>query len=215
MQNTQDKIWYASYGSNILEDRFLCYIKGGKPNGSSKEYTGCRDKTPPTENEDFYICSELYFAKNSVNWENGGVGFIRTIFKPQASTFGRIYLITKEQFIDVAKQETSTEGELEMDFNKAIKEGSYIFKQRSWYGNLIHLGEQKDYPIFTFTNEEDIQPFTKPSKNYIQTIIRGIKETHNFDDKTILEYLSDKGGIKNNYSDQELRNIINECETRK
>lgn len=23
-------VWYASYGSNLLEERFMCYVKGGK-----------------------------------------------------------------------------------------------------------------------------------------------------------------------------------------
>ena len=210
MTNSQDKVWYACYGSNLLEERFLCYIKGGQPKGAKTTYEGCSDKTIPTDNEDFYICSELYFAKESGNWDNGGVAFIRTLFEPQASTIGRIYLVTKGQLIDIARQETSTKTELTIDFDKAIEDGSHIFKRPSWYGNIIYLGQQNDYPIFTLTNENDLQQLTKPSKNYIKTISDGIKEAHNFDDKTILEYLRSKGGVKGNYDDQELLNIINE-----
>ena len=43
--NSQDQIWYACYGSSILEERFLCYIQGGQPNGTRTIYDGCRDKT--------------------------------------------------------------------------------------------------------------------------------------------------------------------------
>jgi hypothetical protein len=208
MTNLQDKVWYASYGSNILEERFLCYIKGGQPKGARATYKGCSDKTLPEDNEDFYICSELYFAKESDNWDNGGVAFIRTLFDPQASTIGRIYLVTKGQLIDIARQETNTKTELTIDFDKAIEDGSYILKRPSWYGNLIYLGYQKGYPIFTLTNENDLQLLTKPSKNYIKTISEGIKETHNFDNKTIWEYLKSKRGVKGNYNDQELLEII-------
>ncbi|MBL0236650.1 MAG: hypothetical protein IPQ02_08595 [Saprospiraceae bacterium] len=42
MINKLDYIWYASYGSNLLEERFQCYIKGGMPKGSTKTYLGCR-----------------------------------------------------------------------------------------------------------------------------------------------------------------------------
>ena len=210
MTNLQDKVWYACYGSNLLEERFLCYIKGGRPKGALTTYVGCTDKAIPTDNEDFYICSELYFAKESGNWDNGGVAFIRTFFEPQASTIGRIYLVTKGQLIDIARQETNTKNELTIDFDKAIEDGYYIFKQKSWYGNLVYLGQQNDYPIFTLTNENDLQPLTKPSRNYIKTISEGIKEAHNFDDKTILEYLGSKGGVKDNYDNKELLDIISE-----
>lgn len=210
MTNRQDKVWYACYGSNILEERFLCYIKGGQPKGAKTNYEGCRDKSLPKDNEDFYICSELYFAKESGNWDNGGVAFIRTLFEPQASTIGRIYLVTKGQLIDIARQETNTKTELTIDFDKAIEDGSYIFKRPSWYGNLLYLGQQNEYPIFTLTNEIDLQPLTKPNKSYIKTISDGIKEAHNFDDKTIFEYLRTKRGINGNYNDQELLDIIND-----
>src|SRR5665647_253479 len=122
MTNLQDKVWYACYGSNILEERFLCYIQGGKPLGAKTTYKGCTDKTLPADNEDFYICSELYFSKNSANWDNGGVAFIRTTFEPKASTLGRIYLITKGQLIDIARQETNTDGELILDFDRAVND---------------------------------------------------------------------------------------------
>jgi hypothetical protein len=210
MTNLQDKVWYACYGSNILEERFLCYIKGGQPKGAKTIYEGCIDRTLPTDNEEFYICSELYFARQSDNWNNGGVAFIRTLFEPQVSTIGRIYLVTKGQLIDIARQETNTKTELTIDFDRAIENGSYIFKKPSWYGNLLYLGQQNEYPIFTLTNENNLQPLTKPSKSYIKTISDGIKEVHHFDDKTVFEYLKTKLGINGNYNDQELLNILNE-----
>ncbi|MCS3557615.1 hypothetical protein EDF66_12920 [Sphingobacterium sp. JUb20] len=34
MDDLQDKVWYACYGSNLLEEHFLCCIKGGQPAGA-------------------------------------------------------------------------------------------------------------------------------------------------------------------------------------
>ncbi|MBE9465527.1 hypothetical protein ACFP1I_22160 [Dyadobacter subterraneus] len=208
MTNLDDKVWYACYGSNILEERFLCYIRGGQPNGSKKNYEGCSDKTLPADSEDFYICSELYFARKSKSWDNGGVAFVKTIFDPQIKTIGRLYLVTKGQLIDIAKQETGTENNLVINFDAATRDGAYIFKKASWYGNLVYLGKQYGYQIFTLTSENDLQPLSKPSKDYLKTISLGIKEVYNFNDQTILEYLNTKGGIVGNYSDQELLEII-------
>lgn len=210
MDDLQDKVWYACYGSNLLEERFLCYLKGGQPAGAKTVYGGCLDKTIPSESEDIYINSELYFARASKNWNNGGVAFIRTTFSSTVSTMGRIYLITKGQLIDIAKQETNTVSDLTVNFNKAIQDGSYIFKERCWYGNLLYIGEKNDYPIFTLTNESDNQATTKPSADYLKTICLGIKQTHGFDDLTILDYLKNKRGIIGNYTDEELMQIITE-----
>lgn len=42
-----DLVRYLSYGSNILAERFQCYILGGQPPGSQKAYEGCRDTSMP------------------------------------------------------------------------------------------------------------------------------------------------------------------------
>src|SRR6266851_737509 len=34
--------WYAAYGSNLAEDRFLCYVRGGRPAGGKVNLLGCR-----------------------------------------------------------------------------------------------------------------------------------------------------------------------------
>lgn len=89
MKDLQDKVWYACYDSNLLKENFLCYIMSGQPAGAKTVYGGCLDKTIPSESDDMYINSKLYFARASKNWNNGGVAFIRTTFSPTVSTMGR------------------------------------------------------------------------------------------------------------------------------
>lgn len=69
-------VWYASYGSNLNRDRFLCYIKGGKPKGSEKAEIGCEDKALPIKEATYIMHYPLYFAKSAVRWQNQGVAFI-------------------------------------------------------------------------------------------------------------------------------------------
>lgn len=202
-------MWYASYGSNLWEERFWCYIRGGQPQGAAKSYPGCTDKTLPTDKEEIYICSEMYFAKSSGNWEKGGVAFVKTNFDGDQRTLGRMYLITKEQFIDVVKQETDFKGELMIDFGKAISDGSLVFRESSWYGNIIFLGNQYDNPIFTFTHQSNILPTTKPSNNYLRTIVRGIHETYeHLNTAEIVDYLISKQGVAGNYSREDLEKLV-------
>ncbi|AXT62295.1 hypothetical protein D1816_18645 [Aquimarina sp. AD10] len=202
-------IWYASYGSNILESRFHCYIRGGQPIGSKKNYKGCSDKTLPKANEEIYINSELYFAKRSKSWNSCGVGFINTKFSDDIQTFGRMYLITSEQYIEIVKQETNHQGELLIDFKKAKEKGSLIFKEKSWYGNLLYLGEQNDNSIFTFTNEKNlIKEINPPSEEYLLTIINGLKETYNLSEIEIKEYFENLPGIKGYEIEKKLTELI-------
>lgn len=208
MEEINNQIWYASYGSNLSKDRFLCYIRGGAPSEGGRRLDGCRDKTLPRECREITINRYLYFAKSSKSWSNGGVGFIQNDFNEKANTLGRMYLITKEQFIDVIKQETRNSGYLNIDFDIAQENTSLIYKPGSWYGNLIFLGTQYDFPIFTFTYEKDLTNFNKPSPEYLRTIITGIEETYNMDKYAIVNYLIDKPGIQENYSDQELKNLF-------
>lgn len=74
----QNLIWYASYGLSLCKERFHYYILGGKLKGSFKYYEGCADKTLPRCTKSGEIYRELYFAKKSSTWDNGGVAFIKT-----------------------------------------------------------------------------------------------------------------------------------------
>jgi hypothetical protein len=96
-------VWYAGYGSNLLRARFDCYINGGTPAGSTRTYTGCRDKTPPRADRQVKLPHQLYFADRSEAW-GGAVAFISPT-PSNATTFARMYLITYGQFNDVVRQE--------------------------------------------------------------------------------------------------------------
>lgn len=111
---------------------------------------------------------------------------------------GRMYLIIREQFIDVVKQENGNR-EVSIDFEEVRRKGSKVFCE-SWYGNIVYLGDDEGYPIFTFTHYKDIEDqvvnFNLPSDEYIQIIAAGLKETLNWTKEEIADYLIRKQGIR-------------------
>lgn len=121
MRKEATKIWYASYGSNLLAKRFSCYIAGGTPPGAQKKYVGCTDKKMPEASKPLTINHELYFARRSKTWHGGGVAFIKPTADPEAKTFGKMYLITAEQFTEVVKQEIRLEGDLIIGLEELIE----------------------------------------------------------------------------------------------
>jgi hypothetical protein len=208
----KEYVWYASYGSNLCEERFLCYIKGGKPEGSLDTEPGCRDQSLPLKNQPVHIHHQLYFAKEAMRWGNGGVAFIGKPSEEQHEyTLGRMYLITKEQFIDVVSQENRNI-EVNIDLLKVKEEGNLLFHS-SWYGNVVYLGEKDGYPIYTFTvNWDDLEnTYRTPSKEYLGTIIRGILQTYIIDDEKLLNYLLHKDGVELGYNRDELQALIQIC----
>jgi hypothetical protein len=185
-----DKVWYASYGSNLLEKRFSCYIAGGTPEGAQREYEGCTDRTLPQESKPIIINAELYFARQSKTWHGGGVAFIKPTESPDVKTLGRMYLITAEQFSEVVKQEIRLKEDLILDLEELEEKGSLLLNEESWYNKLLFLGREDGYPIFTFTNKDYLKDeINPPHETYFKTISAGLKETYGMTDVEIEGYL--------------------------
>jgi hypothetical protein len=203
-------VWYVGYGSNILTERFHYYIEGGELEGSQRTYDGCRDASLPTQHKSTTINHELYFSKHSEVWDRGGVAFVNIEPSNSVTTLARMYLITRQQLEDVAKQETNSENYLTIDFVEAITSGSTVFKSPSWYGKLLHLGDDNGYPVFTLTNEITLQESSRPSAAYLKTIVKGIKLSLKHSTVDLVDYFITKRGINGNYSVEELTTLINE-----
>jgi hypothetical protein len=194
-----DRIWYASYGSNLsYHNRFMCYIAGGKPEGSSKRNSGCRDTTPPLDNKPISLPFDLYFAGYAESWR-GAPAFIRRGEKT-AITYGRMYLITDEQFNDVVLQENDREVDgtrFVPAFEQLARENEFVLPGDGLYGHLLHVGQQSGSPVITFTAMRGDLPIAAPSEAYLKIIASGIKETYPaMNSSEITQYFSRADGIR-------------------
>ena len=151
-------VWYVTYGSNTLKERFMVYINGGKFRGKGKgtnnaPYRGCRDQTPPLADKPFLIPYEMYYGRESKLWNNGGIAFIDA--DRPGITLGRAYLITEEQFAEIQEQEGPI-----------------------WYQRVVEIAKDADgTPYKTFTGASRYQG-NAPSKNYTDIIFEGVCETY-------------------------------------
>lgn len=143
------EVWYASYGSNLNRERFMAYIEGGTPSGSTTHHDGARDKTPPADDIPIRFNGRLHFAYASARWGGGGVGFIDNDHVGHA--LGRAYRITGEQFADVIAQENGrTVGNTKLPFAQVLSDG----RAKAGYGvydTLVHIGDYDGAPVLTFT----------------------------------------------------------------
>ncbi|MCG9971132.1 hypothetical protein [Christiangramia crocea] len=211
LSNNINDIWYACYGSNIREERFMCYIKGGTPPGAVRNFEGCADKTRPRQSRKIIINREMYFAKESVTWNGGGICFLRPEKDENFETLGRSYLISSGQFRDLVRQELKFEGEILINFERLIKDGYYNCMSDGRYGLLLYLGEMEGKPIVTFTSEKFLKAeINQPNREYLSTIIRGLKEIYQISDDDLESYFRSKKGIKDCGIEKELPEIIME-----
>jgi hypothetical protein len=196
-----ENVWYASYGSNLDRARFMTYIAGGTPDGSATEHEGARDKTEPEEDVAIRYEGRMHFAGVSGRWGGGGVAFIDNDTAGHA--LGRAYMLKMEQFDDVVAQENGrTPGTLSVDTEKALAEGKSEISH-GFYGTLVHIGDYKCAPVFTFTGDfsakdavtamYDGKKFSgatnSPSDNYIRMIGSGLSETFGMDTQEQADYL--------------------------
>lgn len=204
-------IWYASYGSNLsYANRFMCYITGGRPAGSSKTNSGCRDKTPPLRDKPLSLNFELYFAGYSRSWR-GSPAFIRS-GDNRSLTLGRMYLITDAQFNDVVLQEN----DMEVDgtrfvppFERLTTESSLLLPGDRLYGQLLRVGVQDGWPVLTFTTTRRELRIGEPSEAYLSMIIHGLKEAYTaMKNSDIADYLGRAEGVRGKISLGQLNSWI-------
>lgn len=144
-------VWYVCYGSNILEERFQIYIDR------------CSDRERWLKSEAIEIPYNMYYGGSFSKWENGGCAFLDT--SKEGKTLGKGYLIKKEQFEEVMKQE------------------GYSYRLQ------VYLGKNYDgVDMYTFTNPAKLKE-SIPSTSYLEVIGAGMCDLFACEGKEIASYL--------------------------
>ncbi|KAK3406386.1 hypothetical protein EUGRSUZ_K02528 [Eucalyptus grandis] len=201
-------IWYATFGSNMWNPRFLCYIEGGQVDGMQKPCSGSMDKSPPKEILWKTFPHRLFFGMESTRmWGLGGVAFLHPESKNEDIVHMCLYKITLEQFNDVLLQENVSSYDMSsplfdltsLDCSK--EKGSIDLEavKNGWYHNVVYLGMEQDIPILTMTCiMSDIEnfksgkvPLRAPSEDYANTLIRGLVEGGQLSEEEAMSYIKD------------------------
>lgn len=212
-------VWYAAYGSNLCRKLFLGYIQGG-PRGTSKRiYDGCKDKSSPIYELPFIIPHRLFFA-GKYGWNGQASAFVRST--RDGESYGRLFLITFPQFDQVVQQEQGIQSPSEQLVCPSL---SYIIAnpfcytnrenpsapddrtKKKRYGRILNLGKKHGLPALTFTAlgpDNEITPAV-PSREYLQAIAHGIRETFpTVTANRIRDYFMAADGIRGNLSAEQL-----------
>lgn len=202
------EVWYVAYASNLSLHRFRSYICGGRPSGGLREHVGCRDARDPARIVSLHVPGGLVFAGNSTVWEGGMAFFDR-------SAPGRIacraYLITAEQFADVAAQEMRRPpgGHFAKELEGLLTDVETL--QTFGPGNyetIVRFGVYEGLPLLTVTHGDvaALAP-AAPSAAYLSQIATGLHEAHGWGADTIGTYLAPAPGIRTAWTAEQIADL--------
>jgi hypothetical protein len=186
------QVWYVSYGSNMAFRRFACYIEGGTPPGGSRRNPGARDRRLPERAIPVDLPGTVYFAGESPQW-GGGVAFYDHAHP--GFTAARAYLLTVEQFADVAAQEMyrapQPDDPLALLVRAPLSGGRHELGPGR-YETLVEVGRVDDLPLLTFTSPHGIDhvSHTPPADTYLAMVADGLRESRGWGEDQVTSYLS-------------------------
>jgi hypothetical protein len=201
-----DLVWYVSYGSNMSARRFYCYIHGGIPPGGSLACPGARDRSLPKSDKAVWLAGGVYFATESQVW-GGGRAFYDPSMPGKAAA--RAYLITEQQFSDVAAQEMYKQPGQNLDLTGIATSGR-VQLGMGRYETLLRVGDDKQGPMVTFTAPWGVKdvPLLSPSASYLRVIGQGLKEAYGWDSRKIAVYLASLPGAHGIWAPGDIASLL-------
>ncbi len=135
----------------------------------------------------------------------GGISFLDAA--ADGTALARAYLVTREQFADVAAQEMHREPGADLDLVHVLANRSHTYGPGRY--ETIHLvGELDGAPLLTFTSADTDQAASNaPSGAYLATIVRGLRATHALDDQAATDYLLGCRGMET-WAPEEVRRLV-------
>ncbi|MFI1170759.1 histone deacetylase [Streptomyces melanogenes] len=200
------RVWYTSYGSNMLLDRLACYLTGGRPAGGTRAYPGCRDRSLPTASIPVELPGVMYFATRSPVWGGG-----RAFYDPDAEgrVLARAHLVSASQFADIAAQEMYREPGTDLDLTEVLTRGRVTLGDGR-YETLVCAGQVDGLPLLTFTapwRVDDVLS-TVPSAAYLRHLASGLLEAGAWDTDAVAAYVASRPGAHPHWSEQAVRELL-------
>ena len=190
-------VWYVSYGSNMAARRLAVYLEGGVPVGGSHHNPGARNSSPPRRSVPVDLPGAIYFAGTSPQW-GGGVAFYDHDAQQHGPTAARAYLVTAEQFADVAAQEMHRVPQVGDPLEEVVIGGIDGGVHRAGpgrYETLVEVGRLEGAPLLLFTAPDGIDhvEHTRPTPAYLEMLATGLRESRGWDHHAVAAYFDRLG----------------------
>lgn len=194
--DAESYVWYAAYGSNLLKERFVCYLEGT----DFRTEDGTILRAPPKcdagtriqgdhpfNDQRFRLPFKLYFACEKTKWGPGGVAFVEIEPITPPPTLGRAYLLTLPQLRCIARGENDGSHPVNITIEMLSASPGTTHEittdHQGRYCVLLTCGSLNykdiEVPVVTLTGwPEKLVPRNSPSLVYRNTIRKGLHQTY-------------------------------------
>ncbi|HSL59462.1 MAG TPA: hypothetical protein VK866_16560, partial [Acidimicrobiales bacterium] len=203
-----DAVWYVAYGSNLDEQRFRCYLEGGRPEGRGSAHHGARDRTPPRDDRAVHLDHCVVFSGRTSTWGPGGVAHLVATGHHPTPTRARAWLVTLGQLEDVIAQETGRIS-VQLDLGAVVTAGEVRLGDGR-YDRVVSTGDHDGVPQVTlaWARPTPPGPVTLPSEAYLRTMARGLRQSHGMDPDEIESYFGALPGICDDWPEPHRRAVL-------
>lgn len=172
-----EHVWYVSYGSNLLRERFERYLLGGRLPGLDVVYPSGPDLAPATDDRAVVLPGRLRFALDAPSWGGGGVAFWDPV-GPGPGVLARAWRVRLSQFLEVVHLENGGRDRRAALWPDDVLRTGRALVGDGWYSRLLCPGRLGEEPALTFTHPDPAVPPTRaPSPAYRSVVARGVVET--------------------------------------
>ena len=189
-------IWLGVYNELLLNENISILLEK------------CNDKSLPKETASVHLNKfSISFNKNKI--------FIK--FKENSSIFIKLYLITKNQLVDILKNEYKCNDKIDNEFDNIFKlekiNDEIILEpyqtEINFYNTIKKIGVFNKINIYSITTKNNNIDIQAPDKEYLNQIYIGLKKAfYLYSDYLIMYYLYLTHEIKTTYSLKKLTEIF-------
>lgn len=176
-RGTPSHVWYVSYGSNLLAERFEAYLLGGSVAGLDRTYPGGATTDHASAERAVVLPGRLRFALDAPQWGGGGVAF----WDPDGVGHGvlaRAWRVRLEQYLEVVHLENGGTHRVASPWRQDVLSDGSALVDDSWYGRLVLAGHLDGEPALSFTHPRPGGlPTRSPSPRYAGVVTRGLVQT--------------------------------------
>ena len=192
--NDDENIWLGVYNKYMITQNIANLIEK------------CSDKSLPKE------LASIHLNNYSICFNQNNIYIIR---KDNSTILIKLYLITKNQLIDILKIEYNCNEKLESEkifsltkINDEIFLGQYQ-NELNFYNIIKYIGIFNNKKIYSITSNKTELDSKLPDKEYLKDIYIGLKESfYLYSDTFLIYYLYQFHEIKTTYSFQKLFDIF-------
>lgn len=174
-------LWYVSYGSNLLAERFHTYLTGSDATSPFGAHPPAPSTALPTEDRWLRLDHALYFSGVSERW-TGSAAFV-SHEAGSGESIAHAYLIRHDQFTHLTAVENAVET-VETISPDSIDVGAFTVLNiddrgdttKGKYDALLRLPDIDGTPAVTVTSSV-VRERGGPADRYLDTIRRGLESS--------------------------------------